>query len=86
MDIISESPREKTLQEFVRCNLSHHAIKVLVDWIQHDIDNPLLIPKTAPLSAACISMVCQFEETNLTHLQQTQLNFMVNETMNLYLS
>jgi hypothetical protein len=39
---------EKTLQEFVCYNLSHHTINVLVDRIKHDINNPLLIPTTAP--------------------------------------
>ena len=38
----------KTLQEFVRYDLSHHGINVLVDQIKYAIDNPLLIPKTAP--------------------------------------
>ena len=39
----------KTLQEFVPYDLSHHGINVLIDQIKYDVDNPLLIPKTAHL-------------------------------------
>ena len=38
----------ETLQEIVRYDLSHHGINAVVDQIKYDIDNPPLIPKTAP--------------------------------------
>lgn len=35
---------------------------MLVDRIKHDIDDPLLVSKTAPNSAAWIYMQCLFEK------------------------